>query len=359
MTLMLDTLAIRTQRTTASRIAERDAAPLEFGKVFSDHMLVADYRGGEWQEARILPFGDLSVSPANSALHYGQAIFEGMKAYPTAGGGVSLFRPLDNWARLNASAERMCMPAVPEELFMQGLKELVRLDAPWLPRVPGGALYIRPFMFATDGMLGVRPSETYRFAVITCPVELYYTKPLRVRFEQQYVRSAEGGAGFAKNAGNYGAAMYPTRLAQQEGYHQLIWTDASEHQYVEESGTMNIVFVIDGKLITPALSTSILDGITRRSVLQLARELGVAVEERRVSSREVIAALRAGTLQEAFGVGTAATIAPIAVIGHEGHDYELPAAGPEALSQRLGAALGAIRTGQAPDPHGWMVPVGE
>ncbi|MFD1468325.1 branched-chain amino acid aminotransferase [Hymenobacter caeli] len=356
---MLDTLAIRTQRTTASRIAERDATPLEFGKVFSDHMLVVDYRAGEWQEAQILPFGDLPVSPANSALHYGQAIFEGMKAYPTAGGGVALFRPLDNWARLNASAERMCMPPVPEELFMQGLKELVRLDAPWLPRVPGGALYIRPFMFATDGMLGVRPSESYRFAIITCPVDVYYTKPLRVRFEQQYVRSAEGGAGFAKNAGNYGAAMYPTRLAQQEGYHQLIWTDASEHQYVEESGTMNIVFVIDGKLITPALSTSILDGITRRSVLQLAREMGVAVEERRVSSREVIGALEAGTLQEAFGVGTAATIAPIATIGHEGRDYELPASAPEALSQRLGAALGAIRAGQAPDPHGWMVPVGE
>ncbi len=357
--LMLDTLAIRTQRTTASRLATRDDAPLEFGKLFSDHMLVVDYRDGEWQDAQILPFGDLPVSPANSALHYGQAIFEGMKAYPTAGGGVSLFRPLDNWARLNASAERMCMPTVPEELFMQGLKELVRLDAPWMPDVPGGALYIRPFMFATDGMLGVRPSETYRFAIITCPVDLYYTKPLRVRFEQKYVRSAEGGAGFAKNAGNYGAAMYPTKLAQQEGYNQLIWTDASEHQYVEESGTMNIVFVLDGKLVTPALSTSILDGITRRSVLQLAHDMGVPVEERRVSSREIIGALEAGTLQEAFGVGTAATIAPIATIGYEGHDYELPVAGPDALSKRISATLGAIRTGQAPDPYGWVVPVGE
>jgi len=357
--LMLDTLAIRTRRTDASRIAERDAAPLEFGKVFSDHMFLAEYRSGEWHSAQILPFGDLPVSPANSALHYGQAIFEGMKAYPTGGGGIALFRPLDNWARLNASAERMCMPPIPEELFMQGLKELVRLDAPWLPEVPGGALYIRPFMFATDGMLGVRPSETYLFAIITCPVDLYYSNPLRVRFEQKYVRSAEGGAGFAKNAGNYGAAMYPTKLAQQEGYNQLIWTDASEHQYVEESGTMNIVFIIDGKLVTPSLSTSILDGITRRSVLQLAHDMGVAVEERRVSSNEIIGALQAGTLQEAFGVGTAATIAPIAVIGHDGHDYELPAPGPEALSKRISAALGAIRNGQTPDPYGWMVPVGE
>ena len=272
---MLETLAIRTQRTANSRIAERDAAPLEFGKVFSDHMLVVDYCDGEWQDAQIMPFGDMPVSPANSALHYGQAIFEGMKAYPSAGGGVVLFRPLDNWS-----------------------------------------LYIRPFMFATDGMLGVRPSDTYRFAIITCPVGLYYNKPLRVRFEQKYVRSAEGGAGFAKNAGNYGAAMYPTKLAQQEGYNQLIWTDSSEHQYVEESGTMNIVFVLDGKLATPALSTSILDGITRRSVLQLARDMGVPVEERRVSSREIIAALKTGTLNEAFGVGTAATIAPIATIGY-------------------------------------------
>ena len=356
---MLETLAIRTQRTANSRIAERDAAPLEFGKVFSDHMLVVDYCDGEWQDAQIMPFGDMPVSPANSALHYGQAIFEGMKAYPSAGGGVVLFRPLDNWARLNASAERMCMPPIPEELFMQGIKELVRLDAPWVPTVPGGSLYIRPFMFATNGMLGVRPSDTYRFAIITCPVGLYYNKPLRVRFEQKYVRSAEGGAGFAKNAGNYGAAMYPTKLAQQEGYNQLIWTDSSEHQYVEESGTMNIVFVLDGKLATPALSTSILDGITRRSVLQLARDMGVPVEERRVSSREIIAALKTGTLNEAFGVGTAATIAPIATIGYEGHDYELPTAGPGALSKRISAALDGIRTGQAPDPHGWVVPVGE
>lgn len=355
--LMLDTLAIRTRRTDASRIAERDAAPLEFGKVFSDHMFLAEYRSGEWHSAQILPFGDLPVSPANSALHYGQAIFEGMKAYPTAGGGIALFRPLDNWARLNASAERMCMPPIPEELFMQGLKELVRLDAPWLPEVPGGALYIRPFMFATDGMLGVRPSETYLFAIITCPVDLYYSNPLRVRFEQKYVRSAEGGAGFAKNAGNYGAAMYPTKLAQQEGYNQLIWTDASEHRYVEESGTMNAVFVVDGHVITPALSTSILDGVTRRSVLALARDMGLPVEERKVSSREIIEALQAGTLEEAFGVGTAATIAPIAVIGYEGHDYELPAVRSGNFSKRVGAALDAIRTGEGADVHNWMVAV--
>ena len=355
---MTETLPIHTELTTASRLAELDLNNLEFGKLFSDHMLVADYADGEWQPARILPYGEMSVSPANSALHYGQAIFEGMKAYQQADGRIALFRPYDNLNRLNTSAERMCMPPVPEEIFVQGLRELVRVDAAWVPDAPDMALYIRPFMFATDGLLGVRPSDTYRFMIITCPVAGFYNKPLRVCFEQKYVRSAEGGAGFAKNAGNYGAAMYPTRLAQQQGYHQLLWTDASEHRYIEESGTMNIMFVIDGRLITPALSTSILDGITRRSVLQLARDWGMPVEERRVSSHEIVEALTAGTLQEAFGVGTAATVAAIATIGFEGQDYDLPATQAEAFAPRAGAALAAIRVGTATDTHGWMVPVG-
>ena len=354
---MTDTLLIQTQVTTASRLTELDPAHIEFGKIFSDHMLVADYHDGAWQEPHIIPYGEMAVSPANSALHYGQAIFEGLKAYHQADGGVALFRPLDNFHRLNASAERMCMPALPEEIFMQGLKELIKLDAAWVPDAPGAALYVRPFMFATDGFIGVRPSESYRFVVFTCPVGVYYTKPLRVRFEQHYVRSAEGGAGYAKAAGNYGGAMYPSKLAQEEGYHQLLWTDASAHQYVEESGTMNVMFVLDGCLVTPALSTSILDGVTRRSVLQLARDWGVPVEERRISSLEIVAALQAGTLHEAFGVGTAATIASIATIGHEGHDYELPTPPATALSRRISAALEAIRTGAGTDAHGWMVAV--
>ena len=354
---MIDLLPIRTQRTTAPRLATLDADDLEFGKLFSDHMFVVDFHDGEWQDAQIMPYGDMAVSPANSALHYGQSIFEGMKAYPQADGGVALFRPLDNWARLNTSAERMCMPAIPEELFMQGLSELIRLDAGWVPTGTGGALYIRPFMFATDGFIGVRPSESYRLVIFTCPVGLYYNKPLRVRFEQQYVRSAEGGAGFAKAAGNYGGAMYPTKLAQQEGYNQLIWTDASEHRYVEESGTMNAIFVIDGRVVTPALSTSILDGVTRRSVLALARDMGLTVEERKVSSVEIMEALAAGKLEEAFGAGTAATIAPICTIGYEGHDYDLPVAGPNAFSKRVGAALDAIRSGEGADVHNWMVRV--
>ena len=352
-----DILPVRIQSTAASRLAEVDFGQLEFGKAFSDHMFVVDFRDNEWQDAQIMPYGEMAVSPANSALHYGQAIFEGMKAYHQQAGGVALFRPLDNWARLNTSAERMCMPTLPEEIFMRGLSELIKLDADWVPTTPGSSLYIRPFMFATDGFIGVRPSNSYRFMIFTCPVGLYYNKPLRVRFEQKYVRSAEGGAGFAKNAGNYGAAMYPTKLAQQEGYHQLIWTDSSEHQYVEESGTMNAIFVINGRVVTPALSTSILDGITRRSVLELARDMGVPVEERKVSSREIMQALTAGKLEEAFGAGTAATIAPIATIGYEGHDYDLPTPGPQAFSKRVSAALDSIRTGQGTDEHGWMVRV--
>lgn len=354
---MIDTLTIDVQPTAASRLTELDPANMEFGKLFADHMLAVEYTGGEWQQPRIVPYGPLSISPANSALHYGQAIFEGMKAYRQTDGSVALFRPQANWQRLNASAERMAMPTVPEDIFLQGLRELVKLDAAWVPGVAGSSLYIRPFLFATDGALGVRPSDTYHFGIITCPVAAFFNKPLRVRFEQKYVRAAPGGAGYAKNAGNYGAAMLPSKLAQQEGYNQLIWTDATEHQYVEESGAMNVMFVIDGKVITPALSTSILDGITRRSVLELARDWGLAVEERRVSSREVIDMLVAGRLTEAFGVGTAATIAPIATIGYEGQDYDLPALSDASFSRRVGAALDAIRTGQAADPHGWMVAV--
>ncbi|RZJ57777.1 MAG: branched-chain amino acid aminotransferase, partial [Hymenobacter sp.] len=274
-----------------------------------------------------------------------------------ADGGVAIFRPDANWRRFNTSAARMAMPEVPEELFMQGLQELLKLDEAWVPNVPGSSLYLRPFIFATDGFLGVRPSATYHFGIITCPVAAFFNQPLRVRFEQHYVRAAPGGAGYAKNAGNYGAAMLPTKLAQQDGYHQLLWTDASEHQYIEESGAMNVMFVIDGVITTPALSTSILDGITRRSVLQLAHDWGLLVEERRVSSREIIAALEASKLTEAFGVGTAATVAPIATIGYEGQDYDLPALPADGFARRVGAALDAIRTGQAPDPHGWMVAV--
>ncbi|MFD2248219.1 branched-chain amino acid aminotransferase [Pontibacter ruber] len=352
--MSVDTLTIPTQRVAKSRISELDYNNIEFGKIFSDHMLVADFRDGAWQTPEIVPYGNMPLSPATSALHYGQSIFEGMKAYRSAEGEILLFRPYDNFKRLNISAQRMCMPEIPEEIFMQGLEQLIRLDAAWVPPTAGCALYLRPFMFATDDFIGVRPSSNYRFAVFTCPVGAYYGQPLNVAIEPNYVRSAEGGAGFAKAAGNYGAALLPARKMQERGYHQLIWTDACEHKYIEESGTMNVMFVIDNVLVTPAAGTTILDGITRKSVLQLARDMGIKVEERKVAVEEVITAQKAGKLQEAFGTGTAATIAQIASIHYQDTDYELPPIESRRVSNNVAAALDRIKTGQDTDPYNWV-----
>lgn len=354
---MIETCFINVSKTPKSRISELDYDNIEFGKIFADHMFSVEYVDGQWQTPEILPYGNLSLSPATSALHYGQALFEGMKAYKNAAGEVMMFRPLDNARRLNLSAERLCMPTIPEEIFMQGLTELLKIDAEWVPPTKGCALYIRPFMFATDEFVGVRPSAKYRFMIFCCPVGAYYANPLRVKIETQFSRSVEGGAGYAKAAGNYGSALYPTKLGQEQGYQQLIWTDAKEHKYVEESGTMNLMFVIDGKLITPALSTSILAGITRDSVLQLARDWGMPVEERKISIDEILEAHANGTLEEAFGCGTAAVITPIITIGHNGKDYDLPAVETRKFSNKVGVELDKIKTGEAPDPHNWMVKI--
>ncbi|MBW7465482.1 branched-chain amino acid aminotransferase [Pontibacter aydingkolensis] len=352
--MSLDMLTIPAECVTQSRISELDYNNIEFGKIFSDHMLVVDYKDGAWQTPQIVPYGNMSLSPATSAIHYGQSIFEGMKAYKSADGDILLYRPLDNFKRLNISAERMCMPELPEDIFMQGLEQLLKLDAAWVPPTSGCALYIRPFMFATDDFIGVRPSSSYRFVIFSCPVGAYYGQPLKVAIEPHYVRSAEGGAGYAKAAGNYGAALYPARKMQDRGYHQLIWTDAKEHKYIEESGTMNLMFVIDGKLITPPASTTILKGITRDSVLQLARDMGHTVEERKISVDEIVEAYKAGKLQEAFGTGTAATIAQIATIHYNDTDMELPAIENREISNRVATELDKIKTGELPDPHNWV-----
>ena len=352
--MSVDMLTIPAKCVTESRISELDYNNIEFGKIFSDHMLVVDYKDGEWQQPQIVPYGNMSLSPATSALHYGQSIFEGMKAYKDEHGDILLFRPMENFKRLNISAERMCMPDIPEGIFMQGLEQLLRMDAAWVPPTSGCALYIRPFMFATDDFIGVRPSSSYRFAIFTCPVGAYYGMPLKVAVEPHYVRSAEGGAGYAKAAGNYGAALLPARKMQEKGYHQLIWTDAKEHKYIEESGTMNLMFVIDGKLVTPPASTTILKGITRDSVLTLARDLGYTVEERKVSVDEIVEAYKAGKLQEAFGTGTAATIAQIATIHYDGLDMELPTIEDREISNRIAAELDKIKTGKTDDTHNWV-----
>ncbi|TND02856.1 MAG: branched-chain amino acid aminotransferase [Bacteroidetes bacterium] len=290
-------------------------------------------------------------------IHYGQSIFEGMKAYRSDNGGILLFRPVENQKRMNVSARRMAMPEVPEDLFMESLLELVRIDRDWVPDGEGHSLYIRPFQMATDEYIGVKASDTYKFMIITTPVGHYYSEPLRVMVETQFFRAVQGGVGSTKVSGNYGRSLYPTQLAKQKGYDQLIWTDASSHRYVEESGTMNLMFVIDDVLITPPLGDTILAGITRDSVLTLARDWKMKVQERRIAVDEIFDAHARGHLQEAFGTGTAATIAQISTIGHEGKDYELPPVPQRYFSNKVGKALDDIRRGRAEDKHGWVVKV--
>jgi len=317
-------------------------------------MFVADYADGEWKNFQIVPYAEIGLSPAISALHYGQAFFEGLKAYKHADGKVSVFRPDKNAERFNKSAERLCMPELPEEIFIQSIAALVDLDRDWIPAQANHSLYIRPFMFATDPFLGVAPSSTYKFIVLTCPVGPYFSKTLRVKIETYYTRAAVGGMGFAKSAGNYGGAMLPSRKAVEEGFDQIIWTDAKEHKYVEEMGAANAMFVLDGKLITPSTEeNTILKGVTCNTVMTLARDWGFPVEQRRVSVAEIIEGAKNGKLTDAFGAGTAATIAPVGSIGHSGEEYFLSDPKTREFSQKVLKTLDGIRYGNAPDPHGW------
>ncbi|MFZ6012767.1 MAG: branched-chain amino acid aminotransferase [Bacteroidota bacterium] len=352
---MVDTLKIDIEKVKKSRLAEVDFKNTPFGKVYTDHMFVADFRNGEWKNLRIVPYGHMMVSPATPAIHYGQSIFEGMKAYYGKNGQALVFRALDNWKRLNISADRMCMPVLPEELFMESLTTLIDLDRQWIPNTDGSSLYIRPFMFSADEYIGIRPSQDFTFMIILSPAGAYYSTPVKVKIETHYTRAVEGGTGYAKAGGNYGGAIYPSKLALDQGYHQLIWTDGKEHRYVEESGTMNVMFVIDDTLVTPALSDSILAGITRDSVLRLARHWGMKVEERKLSVQELVEALKKGRVKEAFGAGTAATIAHIELIGHEGKDYQLPPVEKREFANKVYHELDGIKRGTKPDPFGWMM----
>ena len=340
---------------TQSRITDVDLANLKFGSVFSDHQFRMDFDNGRWSAGVIEPFGEMTMNPAAMVLHYGQAIFEGMKAFRQEDGGIALFRPDANISRLNVSADRMCMPAVDEGLFMEALLELVRLDRAWVPDGEGASLYVRPFMFSTEVHVGVKPSEAYRFMIFTCPVGPYYKGSVKVKVETDYTRAAPGGTGFAKAAGNYAAALKPTELAKAQGYQQILWTDAVEHKYIEESGTMNAVFVLNGKLVSPALGDTVLNGVTRNSILTLARHFGMEVEERRVSVAELKSAAESGALTEAFGVGTAATMTPIEAIGFAGGDVALPEVASWTVMPQLSKALDDIRRGRAEDPFGWRV----
>jgi branched-chain amino acid aminotransferase len=352
-TVVIDTLEIKQTKTSHSRLDETKLTDLPFGKVFTDHMFVADYIDGEWKNFEIMPYGPIPMSPAISALHYGQAIFEGMKAYRLPDGSISIFRADKNFARFNKSATRMAMANIPEEVFMQGIASLINLDKNWVPGAANNSLYIRPTLFAMDAVLGVKASADYKFVVLTSPAGPYYNKPLKVKIETRYTRGADGGVGAAKTAGNYAMSMLPTAEAQAEGYDQLIWTDAKEHLYVEESGTANLMFVMNNKIVTPEVRETILDGVTRDTVLQVAKSLNYGVEERRVSIKEILEKIASGELSEAFAVGTAATITQIAEIGFEGKIHTLNDPANRPVSASISKKVNDIRYGLAPDEFGW------
>lgn len=348
---------IKVTKATTSKKSTVDFDQLGFGKHFTDHMLVAEYSNGSWGTPEILPYGPICFDPSMATIHYGQSIFEGIKAYRLKSGVEAIFRPHENFKRFNRSASRMQMPQVPEEIFIGGMKALLQIDAAWIPVADDHSLYIRPFMFATDEVIGVNPSTTYKFMVILSPVGPYYAAPMRIYVEEQFVRAVPGGVGYAKTSGNYAASLHPAAVAKERGYDQILWTDAHEHKYVQECGTMNVFFIIGGVLVTPGLgSGTILEGITRDSVIAVAKDLGKAVEEREISVDELVEAYTSGILTEAFGAGTAATIAKIAELRYKDFVMKFD---PESmlLADEIKSILTAIRDGLAPDPQGWMISI--
>ena len=332
---------------------------LGFGNLFTDHMLTMRYQAGAgWQDAAIVPYQPFSLDPAAMVLHYGQAIFEGLKAYRGEDGSALLFRPKDNIRRMNRSAARMCMPSLPEEEVFAALCRLVDLEREWIPAARGASLYIRPTMIATEPGLGVRPAEEYLFFIILSPVGAYYPEgfnPVKIFVTDTYVRAVPGGVGEAKTAGNYAASIIAAVEAKEKGYTQVLWLDGVERRYIEEVGTMNIFFVINGEVITPPLAGSILPGITRDSVLRLVRDWGLPVSERRISIDEVLAAAENGSLTEVFGTGTAAVISPVGLLSYRGKEYPVNGGATGTLAQRLFDELLGIQYGERPDPYGWLV----
>lgn len=339
-----------------------DYSKLGFGKYFTDHMLVMTYGDGKWNEPEIIPYDDFRMDPCTNVLHYGQGIFEGLKAYKTPDGEITMFRPYDNMRRMNKSAERLCMPAFDADVAVNAIKELIKIDADWIPTAPGTALYIRPTMIANDKMLGVHAAHNYIFYVILSPVGSYYAHglaPTKIMIEETYVRAPIGGTGECKCMGNYAASLLAGELANAQGYDQVLWLDGKDRKYIEEVGAMNIFFVIDGVVVTPALVGSILHGVTRHSTIELLEKYGYKVEERRISVDEVVAAHKEGRLNEVFGTGTAAVISPVGVLRYHGEDLIINNNEMGPISRFAYDKLTGIQYGREEDSFGWVYKISD
>ena len=348
---------ININKTQNSRLGQLDFDNIPFGRTFSDHMFVADYINGEWTNAAIVPYGPIQMNPTNVTLHYGQAVFEGMKAMKNKNGTPVFYRPEDHARRINFSGERLCMPAIPEDLFLEALHMLVNLDQGWIPQKEGSSLYIRPFMYATEECLGVKISDTYKFIIITGPAGPYYAHPVKLLAETEYVRAAVGGVGAAKAAGNYAGSLLPAKKAKEQGYDQILWMDGKEFKYVQEVGTMNVFFVIDNVVITPELNGAILAGITRNSVITILKQKGYTVVEKALDIAEVVEAHKNGTLTEIFGTGTAAVVTNVAELKYGDTVMKLPPIETHKIAALAKSEITKIRSGEIADTNNWMVPV--
>ncbi|MAZ71991.1 MAG: branched chain amino acid aminotransferase [Flavobacteriaceae bacterium] len=348
---------ITVKQVTNSRLPGIDFNKLAFGSTFTDHMFMCDFKNGVWQDATIVPYGNLSISPAAKVFHYGQAVFEGMKAFKDENGGIFLFRPEENFERINKSSKRMAIPEFPRELFFEALHKLIALDKDWVQGGLGNSLYIRPFAMATQVGVSASPADEYKFMILMSPVKAYYTGDVRVTIAQKYSRSADGGVGAAKAAGNYGAQFFPTNLAREKGFQQVIWTDSNEHKYLEEAGTMNVFFRINDTLITAPTSDRILDGVTRKSVLALAEHDGIPTDVRRLTVAELVEASKAGALKEIFGSGTAAVISPVSAFAYDDELFELEKQ-TDSYASRFKKELMDIQYNRSEDPFNWRYPIG-
>ena len=347
---------MKIKKIDSSRINSIDFENLNFGAVFSDHMFTCDYVDGKWINPEIIPYQPISVSPASRVFHYGQACFEGMKAFKDDNNNVWLFRPTENYNRIITSSVRLAMPKFPKELFFEGLNALLKMDAQWIKTGIGNSLYIRPFIFASEGTINATEACEYKFMIICAPASSYYSGDVKVKIEKSFSRAAKGGVGYAKAAGNYAAQFYPTSLAIDEGYQQIIWTDSSTHQYIEEAGTMNLFFRIEDKLLTAPTSDSILDGITRKSLIQIAKDKGIDVEVRPIKVDELIGAANSGTLIEIFGSGTAVVVLPITGFGFENKKFDLPKV-ENSWASILKNELNGIQYNLIDDPYNWTVKI--